>query len=135
MEWKFGLSTPCSCIQCSKPEFAFSCIPLNTQRCTSPCGLHLHNMPHRLRARAFPAFRIRAQVASPAFAAARPAPAALLLLVTMLAWPKQRKHPEKPELPPALRFAPCLAASSTRQSPGACYRPLGARSKTVNSCY
>ena len=62
MEWKFGLSTPCSCIQCSKPEFAFSCIPLNTQRCTSPCGLHLHNMPHRLRARAFPAFRIRAQL-------------------------------------------------------------------------
>ena len=52
----------------------------------------------------------------------------------MLAWPKLRKHPEKPDLLPPLLFAPCLAASLPRKFAERANRqrralPAGAKAK------
>jgi len=43
----------------------------------------------------------------------------LLLLLILLAYPKKRQHPAKPDLPPALRFASGLAACMLRKSKSA----------------
>ena len=66
------------------------------------------------------------------------APAALLLLRTMVSWPKRRKNPEQVDLPPALRYAPGQAASLPRKKLGAaigsCVLPhAGAKSKSSRS--